>query len=70
VDIFPDTSWQYVLYGMGYKTDMQPRAGVLKYFDEAREAFAEIRRQGDFACRAMPTNRELLEAARTRRFGP
>lgn len=70
VDIFPDTSWQYVLYGMGYKTDMQPRAGVLKYYDEAREAFAEISRQADFASRAMPTNRELLEAARTRRFGP
>jgi flavin-dependent dehydrogenase len=70
VDIFPDTSWQYVLYGMGYKTDMQPRAGVLKYYSEAREAFAEISRQADFASRAMPTNRELLEAARTRRFGP
>ena len=69
VDIFPDTSWQYVLYGMGYRTDMRPRAGVLKYYDEAREAFAEIGRQADFACRTLPTNRELLAAAQTRRFG-
>jgi hypothetical protein len=69
VDIFPETSWQYVLYGMGYKTDLGPRAGVLKYYDEAREAFAEIRRQADFACRTLPTNRELLDAAHTRRFG-
>jgi tryptophan 7-halogenase len=69
VDIFPDTSWQYVLYGMGYKTDLTPRAGVLRYYDEAREAFAEIGRQADFACRTLPTNRELLDAARTRRFG-
>ena len=48
---------------------MRPRAGVLKYYDEAREAFAEIGRQADFACRTLPTNRELLAAAQTRRFG-
>jgi hypothetical protein len=69
VDIFPETSWQYVLYGMGYKTDLTPRAGVLKYYAEAREAFAEVGRQADFACRTLPTNRELLDAAKTRRFG-
>lgn len=70
VDIFTEASWQYVLYGMGYRTDLQPRAGVLRFYDEAREAFAEIRRQADFACRTLPTNRELLEAVRTRAFGP
>ena len=69
VDIFPETSWQYVLYGMGYKTDLRPRAGVLRYYEQAREAFAEIARQSDYACRTLPTNRQLLEAARTRRFG-
>jgi hypothetical protein len=69
VDIFPETSWQYVLYGMGYKTDLRPKIGVFKYFNEAREAFAEIARQADFACHTLPTNRELLKAARTRNFG-
>ena len=69
IDIFPDTSWQYVLYGMGFRTDLKPRGGVLKYYAEAREAFAEIRRQSEFACRTLPTNRELLDAARTRHFG-
>jgi hypothetical protein len=59
-----------VLYGMGYKTDLTPRGGVLKYYAEAREAFAEVRRQADFACRTLPTNRELLDAAKSRRFGP
>ncbi len=70
VDIFTEGSWQYVLYGMGYRTDLQPRAGVLKFYDEAREAFAEVRRQADFACRTLPTNRDLLEAVRTHAFGP
>jgi hypothetical protein len=69
VDIFPDTSWQYVLYGMGYKTDLRPKAAIYKYYDEAREAFAEIKRQADFACRTLPTNRELLRVAQQRNFG-
>jgi hypothetical protein len=69
VDLFKESSWQYVLYGMGYKTDLRPRAGALKYYNEARAAFAEIRRQADFACRTLPTNRELIEIARLRPFG-
>jgi flavin-dependent dehydrogenase len=69
VDIFTEASWQYVLYGMGYKTDLSAKAGVFKYHDEARAAFAEIQRQADYACRTLPTNRELLESVRTRNFG-
>lgn len=69
VDIFTEASWQYVLYGMGYKTDLRPRAGVLKYYEEARAAFAEIKRQGEYGIRTLPTNRELIEAAWTRSFG-
>jgi len=42
VDIFTEASWQYVLYGMGYKTDLRPKAGVLKYYDEARTAFGRM----------------------------
>ena len=69
IDIFTESSWQYVLYGMGYRTDLTPRAAVLKYYDQAREAFAEVRRQADFACRSLPTHRELLSAVHQRRFG-
>jgi flavin-dependent dehydrogenase len=69
VDLFKESSWQYVLYGMGYKTDLRPRAAALKYYREAERAFAEIRRQADFACRTLPTNRELIETARSRAFG-
>jgi hypothetical protein len=70
VDIFSEASWQYVLYGMGYKTDLRPKAGVFKYYDEARAAFEEVKRQADYACRTLPTNRELIEAVKTRGFGP
>ena len=69
VDIFPESSWQYVLYGMGYKTDLTPRGPVLKYYEEARQAFAEIRRQAEFAVRTLPGNRELLDAVKARPIG-
>jgi tryptophan halogenase len=68
-DLFEESSWQYVLYGMGSKTDLRPRAGSLRYNDEARAAFAEIRRQADLACRTLPTNRELIATARDHAFG-
>jgi tryptophan halogenase len=69
VDMFTEYSWQYVLYGMGYKTDLTPRAGVFKYHEEARAAFADIRRQAEFARRSLPTHRDLLQSAMARDFG-
>lgn len=69
IDIFPESSWQYVLYGMGYRTDLTPRAPVLKYYEEARQAFAGIRRQAEFAVRTLPGNRELLDTVMTRPIG-
>lgn len=70
VDIFPASSWQYVLYGMGWKTDLSAKRGAYRYYDDARTAFAEVRRQADFAVRNLPSNRQLLDYARQRDFGP
>lgn len=70
VDIFGEASWQYVLYGMGWKTDLAPRAGLYRYFDQARAAFAEVDQQARYAVANLPSNRQLVDFARTRRFGP
>lgn len=70
VDIFTDASWQYVLYGMGWKTDLSARAGAYRYVSEARQAFAEVERQSAFAIANLPSNRQLIEYARHHRFGP
>ncbi|UIJ47299.1 tryptophan 7-halogenase [Sphingomonas cannabina] len=70
IDIFTEPSWQYVLYGMGWKTDLSDRAGLYRYHDEARAAFAEVARQAQFAIANLPSNRELVDYARTRGFGP
>ncbi|HYC94829.1 MAG TPA: tryptophan halogenase family protein [Sphingomicrobium sp.] len=70
VDIFPASSWQYVLYGLDWKTDLSAKRGAYRYFDDAVAAFAEVRRQADFAVRNLPSNRQLLTIARQRDFGP
>ena len=69
IDIFPEASWQYVLYGMGWKTDLTPRAGSYRYHEEARQAFAEVDRQAQFAIQNLPSNRELVTFARQSPFG-
>lgn len=69
VDIFTDASWQYVLYGMGWKTDLSARAGAYRYADDARRAFAEVEQQAAFAIANLPSNRQLIDYAHTRNFG-
>lgn len=69
IDIFTEPSWQYVLYGMGWKTDLTAKAGSLRYHDDARRAFAEVRRQADYAIANLPSHRDLVDYARSRRFG-
>lgn len=69
IDIFTEPSWQYVLYGMGWKTDLTAKAGALRYHDDARRAFAEVRNQAAFAIRNLPSNRDLVDYAQHHRFG-
>lgn len=70
VDIFTESSWQYVLYGMGWKTDLSAKAGVFRFGEEAKAAFTAIQRQGDYAVRQLPSNRELVRFAQRSGFGP
>ena len=70
VDIFTESSWQYVLYGMGWKTDLSAKAGVFRFGEEAKAAFATIQRQAQFAVQQLPSNRELVRFAQRSSFGP
>jgi flavin-dependent dehydrogenase len=69
-DIFTEQNWQYVLYGMGWKTDLSARRGALRYFDEAKAQFAEIRRQGENALSLLPRHRDLVEQVSAHGFRP
>jgi tryptophan halogenase len=54
---------------MGYKTDLQPKAGVYRFYDEARAEFADLRRQANYAQTILPSNRELIAQIMTQDFG-
>jgi tryptophan halogenase len=58
---FGSASWQFVLYGMGFKTDISARAAVYSQKQRARAQFAEIRRQAGQAIQALPTHRALID---------
>ncbi len=59
-DIFDENSWQYILYGMGFKTDISARAGALRFYDDARREFESIRQQSCNAMTAVPGHRSLI----------
>lgn len=70
VDIFDENSWQYILYGMGFKTDIGARAGALRFYDDARREFESIRRQSQNAMSAVPTHRDLVTEVVANGFRP
>ena len=69
-DIFDETSWQYILYGMGFKTDIGPRAGALRFYEDAQREFDSIRRQSEKAISVMPAHRALVDQVVASGFHP
>jgi len=61
VDSFAAASWQFVLYGMGYKTDLNAKAPIYRYFEEARREFIAIRRDAQRAAELLPRHRDLIQ---------
>ncbi len=60
-ETFNTHSWQYVLYGMGFKTDLGDAQGYWR-IDQARETFDAVRRAGQAAVSALPLHRTLRDA--------
>ncbi len=69
-DIFDENSWQYILYGMDFKTDISARAGALRFYDDAKREFSSIRQQSQNAMSAVPTHRELITEVVKNGFRP
>ncbi|HEY2623542.1 MAG TPA: tryptophan halogenase family protein [Dyella sp.] len=61
LEMFMASSWQYVLYGMEFKTDMEPMRGNYPRFDEARQEFATIQQVAALALNDLPDHRALVE---------
>lgn len=69
-DIFDENSWQYILYGMDFKTDISARADALRFYDDARQEFENIRKQSENAMNAVPTHRDLISEVVANGFRP
>ena len=60
-ETFAFFNYQYILYGMGYRTDMTGARADFTQVDEADKLFAKIRRFGDRALVDLPTHRSLIQ---------
>jgi hypothetical protein len=58
-EAFPAASWQYVLYGMGFRTEQAPRASDRPELADA--AFRDMARLTAKMLPALPSNRELID---------
>ena len=61
LEMYPPSSWQYVLYGMEHPCDLQPRRASFPRFDEARREFQTIQQVSQRALADLPSHRALVE---------
>jgi len=61
VEMYPPSSWQYVLYGMEYSTDLGASRAAYPRFVDAQREFAMIRQVSQHALADLPAHRALVE---------
>ncbi len=69
-EMFPAASYQYVLYGMGFRMDDAALARRVRQPDAARDGFERTARMKQKLGATMPTNRALLGKLAEYRFQP
>jgi tryptophan halogenase len=62
LEMYPPSSWQYVLYGMGYPTDLSHAQPAWPRMAEAKAEFATIAQVAERALADLPDHRALVEA--------
>ena len=60
LEMYMPPSWQYVLYGMEYRTTLRAASARFPRMEEARREFAMIREMSRRAVADLPTHRELV----------
>lgn len=61
LEMYPPSSWQYVLYGMEFKTDLRLNLAAYGRGDDARREFQNIQRVSAQALADLPSHRHLVE---------
>jgi len=59
-EMFPAASWQYVLYGMGFKTKSRSTEARFVDFDKAKKSFQEVENFTQRVLSQLPNNRDLI----------
>lgn len=62
LESFAFFNYQYILYGMEFKTDLSPVRDEFPNVEEAEKLFARIRNFGERAAGDLPSHRELIAA--------
>ena len=60
-ETFPHFSYQYVLYGMGFRTNLEPARHRYQATAAARQAFTQLKRFAHQATADLPTHRALID---------
>jgi tryptophan halogenase len=61
LEMFMPSSWQYILYGMEFQTDLEPMLSAYPLMDAARREFAMIQQAATRALDDLPDHRALVE---------
>jgi len=64
LDPFPLGSYQYILYGMGFDTDIEAMRPSFPATADAARIFERVRNFGAYAARDLPDHRALINAVR------
>jgi len=70
LEMYPSSSWQYVLYGMGYPTDLSGRRAGWPRVEDARREFEMIPQVAQRALQDLPDHRALVQAMVARTAAP
>jgi tryptophan halogenase len=68
IDIFPASSYQYILYGLNYPTDLTGQRAIHSRSEAAAHTFARIRAFTEGAVRELPAHRALIEQVYAKGF--
>ncbi len=60
LEMYPPSSWQYVLYGMEFKTQLPPNLIRADEIKAAQEEFHNIETMREFAANDLPDHRQLI----------
>ncbi len=66
VEMFMPASWQYILYGMEFRTDLAPMRLAYPHLERARREMATIRTLSTHAITDLPDHRTLIDSLCTR----